>query len=130
MTHVSNIHAVRPIALTATYRAWKLCNGIHHPLRIEGSTLEDVKAEAQGFCGHKEQFVILESDGGKNTVRVYQIKQGKPEYLYVGGVPSRMTPHRADLVTEMQVHAYAPVEPFRWSPGCDVVGADRGVINA
>ncbi|OYZ07673.1 MAG: hypothetical protein B7Y36_19015, partial [Novosphingobium sp. 28-62-57] len=116
---------------TATYRAWKLCNGVHYPLRIEGSTLKDAVADAQGFCGHKDQFVILEADEGKQIVRVYQIKQGKPEYRYVGGNAVRMAPMRAELVTEMQVEAYAPVEPWQWSPGADVVGRDGGeVVNA
>lgn len=126
----TNIRAVRPVALTAEYKAWKLANGVHHPLRIEASTLQNVVYEAQGLCAHKDQFAVLEIDGTKQTLRIYQIKQGKFEYRYVNGAPVRMALQKADLVTELQVAAYAPVEAFQWSPDCDVVGADRGVLHA
>lgn len=126
---VSNLRAVRPVVLTAEYKAWKVCNGVHHPLRIEASTLPNVIAEAQGYCAHKDQFAVLECDGGKQTLRVYQIKQGKAEYRYVGGSSVRMAPLKADLVTELQVEAFAPVEPWQWSPGADCVGAGQGVVN-
>lgn len=127
---LKNLRNARPVALTAEYKAWKLANGVHHPLRIEASTLPNVIAEAQGYCAHKDQFAVLECDDGKQTLRIYQIKQGRAEYRYSGGVPVRMAPMKAELVTELAVDAYAPVEPFRWSPGCDVVGAERGVISA
>jgi len=130
MTQVTNVRAVRPVALTTTYRAWKLVNGVHYPLRIDGSTLENVKAEAQDACSHKEQFVVLESDNGKHVVRIYQIKQGKAEYRYVGGSAVRMAQLKAELVTEFQVEHYAPKEAWHWSPGADVVGRDAGgVVN-
>jgi len=131
MTPISNVRAVRPVAIAPEYKAWKVSpDGTHYPLRIDASTLKNVVYEVQDMCGHKEQFAVLECDGSKQVLRIYQIKQGKPEYRYVNGAPVRIEPRKADLVTTLAVDAYAPVEPFQWTPGCDVVGAERGVISA
>jgi len=129
---LTNVRSVRPVALTDTFKAWKLAGGIHHPLRIEASTLENAKLEAQSYCLHKDQFVILAVEDGKQTVRLYQIKQGKEIWVRSPSTGNTVKSHqlKADLVSEMQVEAYAPVEPWQWSRDADCVGAERGVVNA
>ena len=130
MTPVSNVRTVRPVAITAEYKAWKVCNGVHYPLHIEGTTLLNVIAEAQGYCAHKDQFAVLEINGGRQVLRVYQIKQGKEMWVRKPGFAHAVKTHqlKADQVTELAVDAYAPVEPWQWSPGADCVGAERGVL--
>ena len=71
------------------------------------------------------------AEDGKQTVCVYQIKQGKEIWVRSPSTGNTVKSHqlKADLVSEMQVEAYAPVEPWQWSRDADCVGAERGVVN-
>lgn len=116
---------MRPTPIHPTYRAWKLHGGVHYPLRIKASTLGNAVSEAQESCAHKDQFVVLESAGGKQTLRIYQIKQGKDMWVRKPGFAHAVKVHqlRADLIVELAVDNYEPVEAWQWTPGADVVGA-------
>ncbi|PTR06401.1 MULTISPECIES: hypothetical protein [unclassified Novosphingobium] len=116
---------MRPVPMTAAYRAWKLHNGVHYPLRPEASTLTNVVAEAQQSCAHKDQFAVLECAGGKQVLRIYQIKQGKDMWVRKPGFSHsvKVPQLRADLIAELAVENYEPVEAWQWTPGADAVGA-------
>lgn len=68
---------------------------------------------------------MVEAAGGKR-VHFYQIKQGKREYRRnpLTGAPGFIAPLYAAPLFNMDLHQFAPVEPWKWSAGADVVGAD------
>lgn len=85
-------------------------------------------------CHHKDVLAILYGHDGKRekVLRFYAIKQqSKPVYRRNPEtlLTEAMRPLYAALLMETKVHGFDPVEPWRWTPGADVVGIDRTLIG-
>lgn len=123
--------ADRATPMTATFKAWRkrdpLINQVV-PLEIAATTLNEAVASASASCSHKDHILVLEQHPhGKQTLHIYAIKQGKREYR--GVALGYVAPLYPAHLFSTDVIAFAPSEPFRWAPGCDVVGIDRSVID-
>lgn len=92
-------------------------------------TFDEAMQGALMSCQHKDTLFLLHTDriSGNKMLHCYVIRQGKR--IYRGALEGWVAPLKPDLVFSMPVIDFAPVEPWRWTPGCDVVGADRGVID-
>jgi len=122
-----------------TFAAWKLgSTGTSYPLDTGAAdTLDAVVAHAAPRCHHKDIFHVLERDelAKQGRLHIYVIKQGKPVWQRKEGFahPVQVKPLRAELIASMAVDTFVPIEPFRWSPGCDPVGlseAQRNTVEA
>lgn len=118
-----------------TYRAWKVGSlGTSYPIELRGvSTLGEAVSYGAPRCHHKEIFNVLETDeitGGKRLY-VHAIKAGKPQWRFnkERGCDERIVPLKAVLLAAIDVMDFTPVQPFRWDPGCDVVGVPTGVVE-
>ena len=106
---------------------------------IDVSAAADVKEAADiaaNRVGHKGGFVLLQTHDGTNrqACRFCRVKRSTKHHTYRpaldGGNPVREGKLEAVEVFAMAVTAFAPVEPWKWTPGCDVVGIDRTLIEA
>ena len=118
-----------------TFAVWRILeSGQHYPLHISATTLGDIVAEAADQCGHKQQFLIRQTDSvtGAIVLRIHQIKQGKEVWLNVPGVAHAIKSYRKNpaLICTMLVESFEPAEPWKWTPGADVVGVDRTIVEA
>ena len=127
--------AERPSVLPR-FKAWR-CGGTTSAVPIDiadAQSLKEALASAtDAYFVHKDRLAILETDhcAGKSLLHLYGIQQqARPDYIRGADGLSKAV-HRlkpAHLLT-MPVEQFAPVEIFRWSPGCDVVGIDRSAVE-
>jgi hypothetical protein len=123
-------------AIGDSFAAWRsLYNGSCQPFVITATTLDAAVEQACAGCFHKDVLFVLHTAGlsGKSTLHIFAIKQrSRPNYVRSshGAHFVQQRPLYADKITSIQVDAFAPVEPWRWMPGSDVVGADRNVVGA
>lgn len=118
-----------------TFKAWRQREGGKaQPLDIEGSCLADALRSACASCGHKDVIFILQTIPScpDKALHVYVIRQGPRQHRVnpETGVPGWFHPLKTDNLFSLPVRQFEPVEPWRWSPGADVVGADRETIDA
>lgn len=118
------------------FAAWRILgNGKADPIEIAAGTLAEALDQAKINCIHKQVLVIRHTDyrTRKITAHFYRIKRSTRNVTYRpaldGGPPVREGLLEAEPVTSMEVTAFSPVEPFRWSPGADVVGVDRSLVS-
>lgn len=106
-----------------------------YPIDIDQpSTLAEATQRAAVQCDHKDHFVVCQWDPIKNigTLHFHAIKrEAKRQYRRdpitgEAGWSQRLYPV---LLFTVPVHAFDPVEPWRWEPGADVVGVDRTLIE-
>ena len=127
--------AERP-AVLPRFKAWR-CGGTTSAVPIDiadAQSLKEALASATAtYFVHKDRLAILETDhrAGKSLLHLYGIQQ-QAALQYVRTESGRMVAIKrlkpAHLLT-MPVEQFAPVEIFRWSPGCDVVGIDRSAVE-
>lgn len=123
---------------TRTFTVWRTCDETPgneaHPLRITADTLAEAVQEAAQSCHHKDTLVVLEVDHvtRTQTQHAYRIVRKAAKWIRdpVTGLEQRINPLEASPLFSMAVKSFAPVEPWRWSPGADVVGVDRTLIDA
>lgn len=115
------------------YTAWRILpDGTSQPLDLLGrSNLADAAEAALQGCQHKEHFIVLQITPTKRIEHVYYVKAGKPTWRTPPGMVHavQVKPLLPELRFSRQVAEIAPVEPWRWAPGCDVVGNDRDVVE-
>lgn len=117
-----------------TFTAWLvLASGKAHPLPADGATLNEALASAlTGGCTHKSQVVIREHNPVKRETRlhVYAIKRRSAgRWVVRDHVPAKVHDLYPDPLFVLDVTAFEPVEPWKWTPGCDVVGVERSVVS-
>lgn len=111
----------------STFEAWRHPDGsklacAHTLVAVSLPAIEREIAIAPHFGA---TILILETDAitDAKLLHAYRIRRGK----WIGRVDERgckTYPHSADLLFRMPVNAFDPVQPWGWSPGCDVVGLD------
>ncbi len=116
-----------PLAPYSTrFTAWRVSEttGAAHPVATTGRCLDDVRDELLIVCAHKDIFLIREETvTGAQTVHQYAVKtKGKPSYRRIGNEVRRGQDVHAVKIMTLSVAAFVPIEPWRWTPGCDVVG--------
>jgi len=126
-----NIRRMQPIRIAPEFKVWRVTPHGNIPIETTGETLADVVNEAQLSCYHKDQLIVLATDGKGSIAHFHQIKQGKREYRRnpLTGEPGFVAPLYAAPLFQMAVHDFAPVEPWCWSPDADVVGAQIAAIG-
>lgn len=119
-----------------SFQAWKVAGntGVSYPLDMTGvTTVADAIRRALIQCSHKDVFEVLASDAvtGGAALHTYRVKQSS-KYQRVpheDGTTRTIKPLEADHVITRDVHAFVPVEPWKWSPGADVVGIDCKILE-
>lgn len=129
---VAEVGAQRPQVATRlarfTFEAWRVCaSGKAQPIEVAAETLADAVSAAALHCQHKDVFLILETDtqAGTFTLHSYTVKR-KSSAKWNG--ERKVHDCYAERLFSMAVTEFAPVEPWRWTPGCDVVGRDSNPI--
>jgi len=128
----------RPERLEAlTFSAWKVGAGVNYPLDIGApATLAEAADEACQRCQHRDTFMVLQRDS-LNTAAVlaaYVVKQGAPRWVTKAGFAHevKVKTYKPELLFVSAVDTFVPVEPFRWTAGCDPVGltaAQRSTVE-
>lgn len=121
--------------LPALFEAWIAGEAASRRLDVSGATtLHEARDAAAQFCKHKDHFLIKRTDRatGEAMLHCYYVKQKAPTWVRKPGFAHvvQVRPLEAELRFSMAVNAFAPVEPWRWTPGADVVGIDRDVVEA
>lgn len=122
------------------YRAWRIVpdssRGEAIPLATAPATslAEALDNALTGCVQHKDHVAILVTDTvtGKRMVHFYAIKRkSAPQISWNAETKQheRFHSHYPVAVFAVAVNEFVPVEPFVWTPGCDVVGRDDGVIR-
>lgn len=122
----------RASRMADTFTVWRLRDtGKAQRLECGAAVLADVLTEAAAQCIHKDVLFIQHTHGVRQdkTLHAYVIRQGKPEWRMCPEtkVTRQVRPEKPDLLFAMDVAEFAPAEAWKWSPGCDVVGADREI---
>jgi hypothetical protein len=116
----------RPFTRT-TFKAWRTSRaGVAYPIDATGDCRDNFTQAAAVHCQHHDTLLILECDAipGERRLHIYTIKrESKPTWQPAeDGTVRAVHRHYAAHVTTFPVSAFEPVEPWRWSPGADVVG--------
>lgn len=118
-----------------TFEAWKIgANGVAYPLtdRIADGAETALCVGAQFATeAHYGAIIVVKTVDSVSqdvTIATFRIRRGAWKGRYSPQLRKEY-PHKAELLHTMKVRAFEPVEPFRWSPGADIVGAGDGVIE-
>lgn len=118
-----------------TFKAWR--TGAHstaaEPIDIVGAEnlLAALNYAKMGSLKHKDTLAILHCSTrlGKQVLHLYAVKTstkvGFYRDAYDGGPKVWQRGLDCAPISSFEVLAFCPVEPFRWSPGCDAVGAPK-----
>ena len=119
-----------PRAVPATqFTCWRLINAAQpHP--VGAAKLLEIEREIATEAHHGETFLIREDDviRERSTLHVYRIRKGKWAGRFEGS--RKAFPYVADRLVSVQVKAFEPVEPWKWAPGCDVLGRSNVIEGA
>jgi hypothetical protein len=121
---------IRPRQLAQyEYTCWRLI-GPAQPHPVQARTLQEVEAALATEANHGSTFLVLETDVIRETasLHVYRVRRGKWAGRYDGA--RKAYPHSADHLFSVPVKAFEPVEPWRYVPGCDVVGRSSVIEGA
>lgn len=115
-------------------KVWRIAGGNAYPLEVTAQDIPEAVNEGAPFCNHKDFLAVLHghSGKGKKALHLYAIKQqSRPNYRKnpQTGLTESFRPLYADPLFSMTVNDFNPVEPFKWTPGCDAVGIDRTLIE-
>lgn len=129
----AKIQATYP--LRDTFEAWRLRDGpTSQRLDIDAEALAGALAQAQASCGHRDTLFIVQTHARteKRTLHAWRIRQGARSYRTdpLTGIPGFVHPLKPDALFSMDVDAFAPVEPWKYASGADVVGFDRATVEA
>lgn len=123
--------APRRPSLALSFSAWKVgdSNRLSYPIDVSGTTtLAEAVEAAQLRCQHKDVFHVLMRDDarGTGTLHIFVIKQKEARWVRnARGETVQVKPQFAHPLTSIEVSSFTPVEPFRWSPGADVVNGNE-----
>lgn len=113
----------------ATFRVWRITTGLAQPHDMTGETMADIARALSDAAYHGDTFLIEETlaVSGKTTLHTVRIRRGKA--IGWSADAKRTYAYTADRLCSVAVKAFDPVLPWRWSPGCDVLGVGN-VIEA
>jgi hypothetical protein len=132
--------ARRATVLTDTFDAWlALGNHALESLRLDVSsaaTLADAAQRAVQSCQPKDGFSVVQTSAasGKIIEHVYRAKRSTKHFdyrhAYDGGKPVRVGRMEVEHLFSRAVASFSPIAKWSCSPGCDVVGIDRSVVES
>lgn len=114
----------RPTRMVAsTFTVWRaLDGGKAQPETTNATSLIEIERTIATELNHGATFLVRETAtiSGRATLHTYRVRKGKA--MAWGADAKRTYRWVADRLFSVEVTAFAPVEPWRWSPGCDVIG--------
>lgn len=133
--YAAKLRADRASHFGETFTAWLVpttAARVSQPLNVaQASTIEEAAQLAAVQCVHKDHFSVLQHDhvSGKKIEHVFYVKQKTARWISdpETGAPKQVRPLEAELRFSREVTAFQLVEPWQWTPGCDVVGIDSVV---
>lgn len=127
----NDMRAERLSRLTAaTFTVWRLLgSGKAQAHPVAATTLLEIEREIATEAAFGATFMVRETAtlSGRATLHTYRIRREKWTGRYADG--RKVYPHSADKLFALEVSAFEPVEPWRWTPGADVLGVDAGLIE-
>lgn len=111
----------------ASFKVWRVVNGLSNPHHATGETLADVERALAVETYHGDTFLIAETLvlSEKTTLHTVRVRRGKA--IGWDANAKRIYAYSADRLCSVAVNAFDPVLPWRHTPGCDVLG--RGNVN-
>lgn len=139
------MNAVRPLIIPAapavTFKAWRVgkdfARNEAHPVELPDWIETAQQAADFAMFQHKEGVLVLRSDAAerperRNLVTVFVVKRrSRRDYKRLPDGTLGLEPeHYAEPLMQFCVaDGFAPVEPWRWLSGADVVGIDRTLVE-
>lgn len=117
-----------PRAVPATqFTCWRLTTGAAQPHPVTSTALIEIEREIAAEAHHGETFLVREDDPIREQLilHVYRVRKGKWAGRFDGA--RKTYPYVADRLFSVPVKAFEPVEPWKWAPGCDVLGRGKFV---
>lgn len=115
----------------ATFTAWMVSDGSTTGAKsaLFARSLPAAEDEIAAAYSNKETILVLEADGisGTQTLHTYRVRVGKPQWRQ--GFDKPVARKTAERICSVRVNAFEPVEPWRWTPGCDVVGRGESILS-
>lgn len=132
--------ALHPVVERAiTFKAWRNTRPIEGVSELTDCIcIEEAAQLLAPRCGKGAALVILMTDAGRNrkTLGIYKVRESTRRYSWRpssnGGRPVKVGELEPLLLHAEDVHAYAPVEPFRVTRDttvAEIVGNDVGLIE-
>jgi hypothetical protein len=125
-----SIEARRPTRMAAsTFAVWRLLDtGKAQPDAASGDSLIEIERAIATETNFGATFLIRETGTitERAVLHTYKVRRGRWLGRYVDA--RRVYPYVADRLCSVEVAAFVPVEPWRYAPGCDVVGRS-GVVE-
>ena len=119
----------RAVALGPSFAAWRvLSDGKAQAIEVVATTLAEAVDQAKVQCAHKDVFVIRVTDAltAETKAHFFAVKRkSQGRWVVRDHVPTKVHDQYAEPLFALAVSAFQPVEPWRWTPGCDVGGYAR-----
>jgi hypothetical protein len=117
----------------STLQAWCLdAHGKHAlPHEVATCSLAELERQVAHATYFGATFFVVETGtiSRKSVLHVYRIRRGSKAIGYDPVTGNKRYAHTADKLFALPVDAFEPTQPWRWSPGADVVGGDPNVID-
>ena len=117
-----------------TFEAWRVLSAGNSQVEYipEGTIGAEAIAQAlacEGSFG--STLLIRETDSVAGTAKLhaFKVRRGSWRGRYAEGLNRKIYPYNADPLFSVEVKAFDPVTPWRWTPGCDAVGRDPNIIE-
>jgi hypothetical protein len=125
----------RPINFNRrTFEAWQIGESGYVQSRpvFDHESADAIAASYACEGSFGETLAVRETDSiaGTATLHFYRVRRGKWLGRYSRDGERKEYPFYADPLFKLNVKAFDPVEPWRYTRGCDVVGRDPNVIDA
>lgn len=133
LVHIAEPETVGAFRLARkAFDAWRiLASG---EVQVQPAAGQDVESVAANFA-HPAYFgntiLIRETCGlsGEAMLHAYRIRRGHWLGLHDENL-KRIYPHKTDKLFAVKISAFEPVEPWRYTRGCDVIGNRNDPIES
>lgn len=116
---------------TVAYRAWRIGTaGKCQPVDLGDADGADAVIARAMPMTRGDTFIVETTDvrSGARNVTIYCVRQRSGAVGYDPLTGRNLYKLYADPIAAFDVTAFEPVEPWRWTPGCDVVGGRDGSV--
>lgn len=114
----------------STFTLWEaMSGGKANPIGTDAETLELVERLIAREHFHGKTILALQHDAltDRRTLHTYRVRKGKA--IGWDRDAKRTYAYTADKLFSVEVSAFEPVTPWRWTPGCDVRGVNENLIE-
>lgn len=101
-----------------------------HREQISAASLAQIEERLCHPFYQRATIFVLENDSVNEVLTLHTYRVRKGQWLGRYDEQHRKAyPYKADRLFSLPVETFEPVEPWRYEPGCDVVGAGATIIE-